>query len=199
MPLRIIVTVLALSFLGGCASTTPVPTRDPYAGVPDDFSVDVTILAAENEPGAHRRTSRYVLYPDGTLLHDDLPGRGPNTLPGFTRRLSSEQMAEIWATVRRLGLADASGADQIQNFRRVRQPTEGHVYLVAITADGDFWNYTRGVAPGEKLDPALSSLLQELATLSWARNDDDDRAVVAPVRYDFGPDPYASYRETGEE
>lgn len=196
-----LISVVLLLLAGGCASSggaSPSAKIDPYSGVPDDFSLDVTILAAEDEPQAHRRTARYVLFPDGTLLHDAEPGRGPNTLPGFTRRLSSGQMAEIWSDTRQLGLGTPEGADKISNFNRVRQPKTGHTYLVAVTADGDFWNYTRAIAPGEELDPALTALLRELAVLAWAEDDLRQEVRTAPVRYDFGPDPYATYRDHGD-
>ena len=102
-----------------------------------------------------------------------LDERGPwllelNTMPGFTRRLSSAQMADVWTDLRKLGLGTSDGSDSINNFRRALRPKTGHAYLVAVTADGDFWNYTRVVPVGEELDPALTALLRELAVLAWA-------------------------------
>ncbi len=194
-PLALLPILLLL--ISGCAASGggDAATRiDPYSGVPDDFSLDVTILAAEDGERAHRRNARYVLFPDGTLLHDAAPGRGPNTLPGFTRRLSSGQMADLWSDIRQLGLGTPDGADEINNFRRVRPPSTGHAYLIAVTADGEFWNYTRAVPEGEELDPALTALLRELATLAWAEDDRQREARTVPIRYDFGPDPYARFR-----
>tara|TARA_Y100000589_G_scaffold76440_5_gene70206 strand:+ start:84 stop:689 length:606 start_codon:yes stop_codon:yes gene_type:complete len=193
---------LVLLLAGGCASSggAGAPARiDPYSGVPDDFSLDVTILAAQDGERAHLRSARYVLFPDGTLLHDAVPGRGPNTLPGFTRRLSSSQMSTLWSDIRQLGLGTPDGSDDVNNFRRVRRPKEGHVYLVAVTADGDYWNYTRAVAEGDQLDPALKTLLRELAGLAWAEDDRQREARTTPVRYDFGPDPYERFRVGGDE
>ncbi|MBM44229.1 MAG: hypothetical protein CMJ36_04355 [Phycisphaerae bacterium] len=183
----------------GCASTQPAgASRDYYADVPEHFSIDVTILAAEDEPEAHRRTARYVVFPDGSLHHDARPGVGPNTLPPLSRQLSKAQMADLWAKARELGLVDASKADQVENFRRVVHPSSGHAYLVAFSADGEYWNFTRGVPEGERLDPALTELLRELAMLAWAE-DGDDRRRAEPVRYDFGPDPWAAYRGGQEQ
>jgi len=194
--------MLRLSPLG-CASATPstrdASSPDHYGSVPDDFSLDVTILAAEDEPEAHRRTARYVVFPDGSLHHDAVKGRGPNTLPAFTRRLDQGQLAELWSTVRELGLADADGSDRTENFRRVNDPVSGHAYLIAVTGGGVYWNYTRSVPEGKTLDPALTSLLRELATLSWAEDSFDDRRMSTPVRYDFGPDPWAIYRQNEEQ
>ena len=101
--------------------------------------------------------AQYVLFPDGSLHHDAVPGRGPNTLPAFTRRLDQTQLAELWSTVRTLGLADADGIDRIENFRRVNRPRSGHAYLIAVTGDGSYWNYTQAVPEGSTLDPALTS------------------------------------------
>lgn len=185
--------------LAGCASTQPVgASRDYYADVPEHFSIDVTILAAEDELEAHRRTARYVVFPDGSLHHDARPGVGPNTLPPLSRQLSKAQMADLWAKARELGLVDASKADQIENFRRVVHPSSGHAYLVAFSADGEYWNFTRGVPEGERLDPALTEMIRELAMLAWAE-DGDDRRRAEPVRYDFGPDPWAAYRGVQEQ
>ncbi|MEE2719380.1 MAG: hypothetical protein VX727_06320 [Planctomycetota bacterium] len=199
-PFALLTLILLLA--GGCAASGggDAATRvDPYSGVPDDFSLDVTILAAEDGDRAHHRNARYVLFPDGTLLHDALPGRGPNTLPGFTRRLSSGQMAKLWSDIRQLGLGTPDGSDEINNFRRVRRPATGHVYLIAVTADGEFWNYTRSVSEDEQLEPALKTLLRELAVLAWAQDDRPREARTVPTRYDFGPDPYAQYRVDGDE
>ena len=193
---------IVLLLAGGCATSGGAGSAarvDPYSGVPDDFSLDVTILAAEDEDRAHRRTARYVLFPDGTLLHDAVPGRGPNTLPGFTRRLSSGQMADLWSDIRQLGLGTPDGGDEINNFRRVRPPATGHAYLIAVTADGEYWNYTRAVPEGQELDPALTTLLRELAGLAWAEDDRQREARTVPIRYDFGPDPYAPFRGTEDK
>lgn len=179
----------------GCASTHPTgSSRDYYASVPENFSIDVTILAAKDEPEAHRRTARYVVFPDGSLRHEARPGAGPNTLPNLSRRLSKAQMADLWARIRELGLVDASKADGVENFRRAVKPSSGHAYLIAITADGDYWNFTRGVPEGERLDPALTAMIRELAALAWAEDGFDDRLRAEPLRYDFGPDPWAAYR-----
>jgi hypothetical protein len=43
------------------------------------------------------------------------------------------------------------------------------------------------------MDPAAARIVRALAILSWIP--DYRPEDVAPERYDFGPDPYAVYRE----
>lgn len=201
--------------LAGCSSTPEGPSPaattsgDQKAAaavsisaagpVPDDFSVDITILAAEEGPRAEARNARYVLFPDGTLRYANLPGRGPNTLPPIVRRLNRRQVDELWNRARQLGLTDPSKADEVRNFRKVWSPWEGHVYLFAFTGDGDYWNFTRKVEPGEQLDPALRTFLRDMAALAWAKDQAEDEVAFDPKRYDYGPDPYAKYRANKAE
>ena len=180
---------------GGCATTSG--SRPPLQSVeiPDDFSVDVTILTEQGGTDAETRHARYVLFPDGTLRYAAVDGRGPNTLPPVVRRLTRRQMEAVWQRARQLGLTDLSRADETTSFRRVWTPWEGHIYLVAMTGDDRYWNFTRRVGPEDQLDPALRSFIRDLGSLAWA---DDDPTVVRttpPRRFDYGPDPYAVYRE----
>jgi len=166
--------------------------------VPDDFSVDITILAAQEGPRAESRNARYVLFPDGTLRYASSIGKGPNTLPPIVRRLNRRQVDDLWNRARQLGLTDSSQADEVSNFRKVWAPWEGHVYLFAFTADGNYWNYARKVDPGQELDPALRSFLRSMAALAWARDEADTQFALEPKRFDYGPDPYAPYRRNME-
>lgn len=201
--------------LAGCSSTPDGPSpaattsgdhqaaaevSSPVARpLPDDFSVDITILAAEEGHKAEARNARYVLFPDGTLRYANLPGRGPNTLPPIVRRLNRRQVEELWNQARQLGLTDPSKADEARNFRKVWSPYEGHIYLFAFTGDGDYWNFTRKVEPGQELDPALRSFLRDMASLAWAKDQPEDEIAFEPKRYDYGPDPYATYRANKAE
>tara|TARA_Y100000589_G_scaffold162151_1_gene154100 strand:+ start:1244 stop:2104 length:861 start_codon:yes stop_codon:yes gene_type:complete len=192
--------------LTGCKHSVAVPfdpneappDRAPLPGdsatLPDDFSVDITILSAQDGTAAESRNARYVLFPDGTLHYAARPGRGPNTLPPIVRRLSRSQMEGVWSRIRQLGLTEPALADQVRNFRKVWPPVEGRIYLFAFTAGGQYWNFTRKVEPGEELDPALRSFLRTMGSLAWAQDTDTLPVRVKPRRYDYGPDPYAVYR-----
>ena len=204
---------ILLLTLAGCSSTqgpadpaapaTYLPTEsDPTSlasvPVPDDFSVDITILAAQEGARAEARNSRYVLFPDGTLRYASSIGKGPNTLPPIIRRLNRRQVDGLWNRARQLGLTTPSKADEVSNFRKVWSPWEGSVYLFAFTADGSYWNFTRKVDPGQELDPALRSFLRSIAALAWAKDEADIQFAIDPKRFDYGPDPYAQYRRNFE-
>lgn len=204
-PLLILFLPALLAFTS-CKRTVAVPfnpseappDRAPLPGdsvkVPDDFSVDITILSAQDGSTAESRNARYVLFPDGTLHYAARPGRGPNTLPPIVRRLSRTQVNVVWSRIRQLGLTEPAMSDQIRNFRKVWPPVEGRIYLFAFTAGGQYWNFTRKVEPGEELDPALLAFLRVMGSLAWAQDTDTLPVKVKPRRYDYGPDPYAVYR-----
>ena len=182
---------------GGCAGPTPTPGTDPFGAVPEDFSIDWTILSAVDSPDAHVRQARYVLFPDGSLHYEAHARRGPATLPGLTRRLSREQVARLWAEVQSLGLADPSRADPVVNFALVDEPEAGIVYLVAFTGEGRYWNFVRHAAPGTPRDPAvpaLVSFVRLLAHMAWADESSEELGKALPLRYDLGQDPHARYR-----
>ena len=108
-------------------------------------------------------------------------------------------MVGLWNRARQLGLTEATAGDEVSNFRKVWEPWEGRVYLVAFNADSQYWNFTRLVEPGEQLDPALRAFIRDLAALAWAEDLDGPGRRFAPKRYDYGPDPYAAYRANAAE
>ena len=176
------------------AESTRVTSNLSDTGVPDDFSVDVTILTEQEGAAADLRNARYVVFPDGTLHYAARPGAGPNTLPPIVRRLDRRQMDGLWRRARQLGLTDADSGETPSNFNKVWTPWEGHIYLMALTANDRYWNFTRRVEPDQELDPAMRAFIRDLAALAWAK-DERDNVKYDPRRYDYGPDPYAAYRE----
>jgi hypothetical protein len=194
--IRVRLPFLLMLLLTACAAN---PRRaDPFGAVPDDFSVDLTILSRPEGGSADRRTSRIVLEPDGTLRYLAKPGIGPNTLPPLVRRLDREQMARVWDSAARLGLTDPSQADVDADLRRVRPPSRrGCVWLLVLTGDGDRWNFTRTADGDEQPDAAIVAFGRELGVLAWATDRPVRVAEIDPVRWDYGPDPWAAYRGTG--
>ena len=162
--LKLSVVLLALT-----ACTATPKQADPYAAVPDDFSVDLTILVQRQGDRAHERTTRLMLEPDGALRYDSAPGLGPNTVPPLARRLDRAQVTRVWDAAERFGLADPSAADPTIDLRRVVPPARrGQVWLLTLTGNGDSWNFTRRIGPGERVDQAMVTFARQLAGLAWA-------------------------------
>ncbi len=188
---RPLVCVLLLA----ATACAPPLASDPLDVAPSDFSLDVTVLTAEPHVLAHLRTSRFVVFPDGSLHHGDDPDWGPNTLPPLTRKLDRRQVANVWSYLVRMGMGSADRADPVVNFQLLRKPDAGSAYMVAITGRGDYWNFVRYIGAADEPDPAFVELIRLLAELAWATDRPDAEAVPAPRRYDLGPDPYARYRD----
>ena len=55
----------------------------------------------------------------------------------------------------------------------------------------------RGDGRLEGQDPRIQSALRAIAALAWASDVPPDDTIRFPERYDFGPDPWARFREEG--
>ena len=185
--------LLLAVLLTSCSTTSR--RVDPFGAVPDDFSVDLTILSRPQGDRADQRTSRIVLEPDGGLRYMARRGIGPNTFPPLIRRLDREQMARVWDSAARLGLTDPDVADVDADLRRVKPPSRrGCVWLLVLTGEGDRWNFTRAAEGDEQPDAAIVAFGRELGALAWAPDRATHVAKADPVRWDYGPDPWAAYR-----
>ena len=185
--------LLVLLLLTACASN---PRRvDPLGVVPDDFSVDLTILARPEGARADQRTSRIMLESDGSLRYATGSGLGPNTVPPLVRRLDRGQMARVWDSASRAGLTDPASGDVDADLRRVNPPERrGSVWLLAITGESERWMFMRTAEGDAQPDAAIVSFGRELAILAWAPDERRLVAAVEPLRWDYGPDPWAAYR-----
>ena len=190
--MRWIISMIVLALFTACK--TPPPVADPLAIAPGDFSLDVTVVTNESHTLAHMRSSRYVVFPDGSLHHGDEEGWGPNTLPAKTRHLTREQIAMIWNRLDQMGMTSASRADETVNFQLLPQLDFGSVYMIAVTAKGEYWNFVRYIGEDDPADPAFESIIRLLAGYAWATDLPDVEVEQEPDRYDLGPDPYARYR-----
>jgi hypothetical protein len=185
--------LLLAVLLTSCSTTSR--RVDPFGAVPDDFSVDLTILSRPQGDRADQRTSRIVLEPDGSLRYMARRGIGPNTFPPLIRRLDREQMARVWDSAARLGLTDPGVADVDADLRRVKPPSRrGCVWLLVLTGEGDRWNFTRAAEGDEQPDAAIVAFGRELGAPAWAPDRATHVAKADPVRWDYGPDPWAAYR-----
>lgn len=195
----VLVLLGACFALGACAAQRTAAV-DPIGDVPDDFSIDLTVLVQPTDEdaltvrAAHLKQSRIVLLPDGSLHYGADPDRGADWLPGLTRRLSRQQIAHVWALLRQLGLTDVEQADPMVNFNLIEVRPGDVAYLAALTAESERWAFLRVSPISGEPDAAMVMLVRTLAQLAWATDieqvDDDTPAR----RYDFGPDPYVRYR-----
>ena len=88
---------------------------------------------------------------------------------------------------------DGSPADETVNFQLVPPPEDGSVYMVAIKADGDYWNFIRYLDEDDNSDPAFTKLIRLLAGYAWATDQPNVVGFEEPVRYDLGGNPYDRY------
>lgn len=189
--------MIVLALLVACK--TPPPVTDPLAIAPGDFSLDVTVVTNESHTLAHMRSSRYVVFPDGSLHHGDEEGWGPNTLPAKTRHLSREQIAMIWNRLDQMGMTSQTRANETVNFQLLPKPEIGSLYMIAVTAKGKYWNFVRYIREDEPADPAFENIIRLLARYAWATDLPSVEINQEPKRYDLGPDPYERYRGAAEE
>lgn len=187
----------------------PTPA-DQIAGVPGDFTLDLAILTPQNHFGKKISTTetddqaptfeptRIMLLPGG-LLQAELDGNyRAAARPPLVRRLTNQQIAETWSLLRQLGFGDPAAGDQYTNPKLINAPETGARYILEIHADDRVWMIRRD-AQNETDHPAMQHLANYLSGLAWLDTDMGPTMTVAPRLYDFGPDPYARYREDSPE
>jgi hypothetical protein len=193
--------LLALVGFGFGCSQLQRSSADPLGAAPTDFALELTILTGPlvtTSDQAHLRQSRYVLFADGSLYQGDDVDRSHRAdwLPPLTRFLSRRQVAEVWSLAQQLGFTSPKSSPSAVNFKLAVPPADGVTYLATFTGWGERWSLVRSGAAGEA-DPAMAQLTRELARLAWSSDVLPAAAAVMPVRYDFGPDPYARFRQPG--
>ncbi len=200
---RVAFVILLLAMIPpGCATTptadeSPSFATDPLAAVPIDFSIDLTILTGAGvgpHAEVHLRPSRYVLFPDGSLHFGLIRKQSSGGMPDLTRRLTRPQMTEVWSLARQIGYADPARGDEPINLGTVRPEDDEVAYLITFSGDNDRWQFITRSTNLDAPDSAAEQLVHELARLAWATEAVSVSNRPPPRRYDFGPDPYARYR-----
>jgi hypothetical protein len=187
---------------GGCASNAPSPEATPEAvseRVPTDLTVDVTVLVGRGTPEAlvvESQQAKYIVEPDGTLQADAGPFIDISTRPGRSRVLAQDQLAYVWSVLRQTGFARAADANGPANPDLLRVNPKERLAIITVRAQGRTWNFVRRATGDEPLDPAAARVIRALAALAWIP--DRRPSDLLPERYDYGPDPYAVYREIRE-
>ena len=185
--------ILALS-AWGCAAP---PTPDPMA-TPTDLCADVTVLAgtgAEARREPWMRQGKMILFADGTVLADLGPSVNTRTRPGLARTLYQKQVRQMWDLARTLGFASPELADFDGNPELVEAGEGELVYLMTFSADQRRWTFVRRCPAKDGPDQATATWVKAMAEAAFLRELPADQGT--PIRYDFGPDPYAWFRKPG--
>lgn len=188
---------VALLGVGGCESAAPT-NSDPFAVVPMDLSIDVSILVGESindHTEAHLRQSRYVLLPDGSLRFGADNQHRQDWMPELARRLNRRQVADLWSLARQIGFADPDNGSRTSSLHKLKPESNEVVYLIMFTGMDRRWEFVRRSDAAEAPDPASVQFVRKFAQYAWATDYTMEMTYILPQRYDFGPDPYARYRE----
>jgi hypothetical protein len=203
--LRSSLMVLMISLLSiiniGCATLPAAHVTEQ--GMPDDFSIDLTVLvrqpAAATQPPTdrphHVRQSRYILFPSGELHYAADQQRAMHRLPPRVRVLNQQQITEVWQLAEQANLLDADAGQSPVNFKTYRPEVNHVLYLATFSVNHDRHAVIRSHRLDQPADAAMQQLIERLAALAWA-DEVRQAARIIPQRYDFGPDPYARYRTT---
>jgi hypothetical protein len=195
---------------------------DVLGNVPDDFTIDLTILPgvdARKHSEAHLAQGKYILFPDGSLHGDRGRGLGFLTRPARARTLSREAMSDLWLLLQQTGfdaretpsdsnVGEGLGTESIA-VATAQTATQGAfsgnpallapgptevLTILSVRSGGNATTYLRRTS-AELPDPALTRVVRAIAGLAWASDVSSDGTDIQPIRYDFGPDPYLRYRQ----
>jgi len=175
---RVLCVVMGVCFfvmviISGCASARPVL----IAGVPDDLSLDLAVLPASGVTNVILfgkalpvRQAHYLLYADGSLHARRGSSAYFASFVPLTRRLTTDEMLEVWQYLNRLEFIDARSASGDMTTT-VEWPSDGVSYLVWFRARGveEFGRLNTvgvGSADEEQLR-IMSELVALLDRLSW--------------------------------
>ena len=194
---RVLVLIVLALLLVGCASTDQASNTsdtDPLANVPQDFQVDVQVFVGrkvDDQDRLERRAAHIVMLPDGALH----AAQGDEVIlgarPGLARILYRDQMADVWVLMRHL---DFIGEGEPPTGP-IRPPgTNEIVYVIEYTMNNDRRRIQKRNPSDKTMDGASTMLIRSLGALAWLRDAPMTDSAVAPIRYDYGPDPWARYR-----
>ena len=183
----------------GCSTTgssTPPSSEDsdPLMGVPRDFQLDVQVLVGDkvdDRDRLERRAVHMVVLPDGALhaaVGDEVI---PGARPGLARVLYRDQVADLWALLQQ-GAFIGSGDPVIGP---VRKPGAMEiVYIVEYTVNNTRRRIVQRQLSKDARGNATTVLVRSMGAMAWLRDRPIRDSTVMPIRYDFGPDPWARYR-----
>lgn len=176
----------------GCAAKPAHQTS--VATVPADLSIEVTVARGDGLAPAQTlqtRTLDIILLADGSLHAATGEAAVAVGRPGRVRQLTRDQVAELWALLGRLDLHNAGEAPD--GF--VAPPAHAELLRVlSIQANGKRHRTIERLTDATPDPAATTQLIRWLGALAWLRDEPIVQRPQAPLRYDFGPDPWARYR-----
>jgi len=176
--------------------------------VPPDFALDVSVWCGADvpeRPEAHLRPGRFIMFADGSLhygvdvISRDARARGEDHggldwRPGRTRDVRHQDLVDLWALVERLGYGDPEGGTAPINPRLLDPPDAETIrYVITCVARRHRRMFVQDAGAALTHDPV--ALVRRLAALAWVTDQPMSNTYIAPIRYDFGPDPYERFRE----
>jgi hypothetical protein len=177
-------------------STDSAAETDPVGRVPADLWLEIDVSpgrGVEDRAKVEERAARFVLLPDGALHgeSDRVPHDGLR--PARVRRLSREQMVDVWTALASAGFTDAAFADTRGNVK-LMEPGVGEVLAtLELHADGDRFCFVRRYKPGGDEEQAMRRVIRSIASLAWSSDEALAETAELPLRYDLGSDPYARF------
>ncbi len=142
---------IVLALLAGCSTTSmthqPLPDRRPA-----DFTLGVVVFGDADAGDVSSLSARYIVDAAGNLRASVGAGSDAGTYPKITRRLSGEQLDEIWSMVDGLALGEPIAGEA--------RPTDGYLIEIRSRQTSRAWVVEDGSAG------AFVGLLAELA---WIR------------------------------
>ena len=149
-----------------------------------------------DRPKVEEREARFVLLPDGSLHGETDHVPEPGARPARLRRLSREQMGDVWSLLVSAGFADPSLADTRGNPALVEANAGEVLATLEVHAAGERFAFVRRYSAGSEEEKALRGVIRAVAALGWASDEAFAEFAELPLRYDLGPDPYARFAET---
>ena len=195
----LVAAALAPAGLMGCSS--PARARggdDPIGSVPSDLWVEVDVSPGRtvaDRAKVEERRARFVLLPDGSLHGETDRVPEDRLRPARVRKLSREQMADLWGILASSGFTDPALADTRTNVKLLETTAGEILATLEVHADGERFAFVRRYTPGGEDQPALRRAIRAIASLGWASDEALAETAELPLRYDLGADPYARFAQ----
>ncbi len=140
-------------WLGGCTSAGQQMTDQTLPERrPTDFTLGVVVFGDEAAGDVSSLSARYIVDAAGNLRASVGAGSDAGTYPKITRRLSSEQLDQIWSMVEGLELGDPIAGEAM--------PEDGYLIEIRSGQRSRAWVVE---------DDSAGAVVGLLAELAWIR------------------------------